>query len=332
MELIRERLNQVNVDKATTYDNLTLFPLLSERNGADYLTLGEALKSGLASIREVSEGGSVPELLFENRAELPVLIVDGEELVGAKQNRTANLTILAPARKTIVIPVSCVEAGRWRHASAEFQVSERAHFARGRAAKMESVTCSAQHGGSRRSDQRRVWNDISAMAACMDASSPTQDMAAIFDRHRTRIEDYVEAFSPAAEQAGAIFAIGSEISGLDLFDHPLTLRTMLPKLVRSYALDAIERRREGGDPPGSEKAGSFMRRAAEAGYESYPAVGLGTDIRFTGDGLIAGGLVHDDRLIHLAAFAMPETAGGSRRESGGGMASIRARRNAHRNR
>jgi hypothetical protein len=40
-------------------------------------------------------------------------LLDGEELIGAKQNRALNLTILAPAKQVIVIPVSCVEAGRW---------------------------------------------------------------------------------------------------------------------------------------------------------------------------------------------------------------------------
>jgi hypothetical protein len=45
----------------------------------------------------VSEGGSVPHLLFINDAMRPVLLLDGEELVGAKQNRVLNLTVLAAA-------------------------------------------------------------------------------------------------------------------------------------------------------------------------------------------------------------------------------------------
>ncbi len=56
----------------------------------------------------------MPELRFVNHCERPVLLLDGEELVGAKQNRILNLTVLVPAHQTIVIPVSCVEAGRWR--------------------------------------------------------------------------------------------------------------------------------------------------------------------------------------------------------------------------
>ena len=86
----------------------------------DYLVLDEALASGLVEITEVSEQGSVPELKFINRGPKPVLIVDGEELLGAKQNRIVNLTILVAANSELTIPVSCVEAGRWRSRSRAF--------------------------------------------------------------------------------------------------------------------------------------------------------------------------------------------------------------------
>lgn len=47
-------------------------------------------------ITEVSEQGVVPQLRFVNRGRVPVLLVDGEELLGAKQNRIVNLSILVP--------------------------------------------------------------------------------------------------------------------------------------------------------------------------------------------------------------------------------------------
>ncbi|MBT8446990.1 MAG: hypothetical protein KJO38_07570, partial [Gammaproteobacteria bacterium] len=95
-----------------------MFPLLSEQNSPlDYLLLGDAVENGWARVQEVSDSGNVPELRVENKADRPVLIMDGEQLIGAKQNRVANLTLLLPAGKTTVIPVSCVEQGRWRSVS-----------------------------------------------------------------------------------------------------------------------------------------------------------------------------------------------------------------------
>ena len=42
-----------------------------------------------------------------------ILILDGEELVGTKQKRAANITMLIPAHSAVVIPISCVERRRW---------------------------------------------------------------------------------------------------------------------------------------------------------------------------------------------------------------------------
>lgn len=325
-------LSDITVENTINYRNLTMFPLRAKgEEELDYLTLDEALSGGLVHISEVSQAGRVPELRFENAADLPVLIVDGEELVGAKQNRTANLTVLVPTRTTIVLPVSCVEAGRWSHGGGRLVASNRAHFARGRASRVASVSQSMSSEGSRRSDQGRVWSDIEEVACRMEAPSPTRAMAAVFERHRTRIEDYVTALTAIEGQTGALFAIGADVVGVDLFDRSSTLRALLPKLVRSYAVDALEVAGEATSPPDGKIAEAFLRSAASAKVNNYPAVGLGTDIRLSARGLAGGGLVVDDALVHLAVFAVSDDRNGGRVESRG-MASARDRRRSMRRR
>ena len=305
-----------------------MFPLRSEgRGGLEYLTLAEALEAGLARVSEVSEGGSVPELRVANSAGMPVLIVDGEEMVGAKQNRVANLTIMAPAKATITIPVSCVEAGRWRYSREDFTASKTVHFAMGRAVRTQSVSESLCCDQGRRSDQGRVWRDISAKAERMHAGSPTNAMDAIFEKHAARVEDYVAAFAVNGENSGAVFAIGEAVVGLDLFDEPSTFRLMLPKLVRSYAVDAIEDTGPNGRGCTRKAAKAFLSGLAVAEVRSYPAVGLGTDIRLTGPGVIGGALAVDEHLLHLAAFATPaDEVGGNPDGPQPSMASTRLRR------
>jgi len=86
------------------FKNLTMVPAVSDHDdGLVYITLGEALGTVSIEIREVSEGGSVPELRVVNRAGRMVLILDGEEL--AKQNRIVNTTILVAAGVEIVIQI-----------------------------------------------------------------------------------------------------------------------------------------------------------------------------------------------------------------------------------
>jgi len=311
------------------HGSLTMIPFRSEGGSrTEYLTLAEALEAGLARIEEVSAGGSVPELRFTNSAAVPVLIVDGEELVGAKQNRVANLTILAPAKTTIRIPVSCVEAGRWRYSREDFTASKRVHFAMGRAARTRSVSESLELDRGRYSDQGQVWREISAKARRMSVASPTEAMAAIFDDHARAVEEYVGAFAAGAEDSGAVFAIGDEVAGLDFFSEPATFRAMLPKLVRSYAVDALEQTGEGACDKAKKKAGAFLDRLCAADERSYPAVGLGTDLRLTGPGVVGGALVVEGDCVHMAAFATAQNdGGGGRREHDRSfMASARLRR------
>ena len=204
MDHVKTAVSRLKLGEPTTHGGLTVFPLTSEfRSKLRYLLLEDGLRKGLVTIREVSEGGSVPELKVENRADRPVLIVDGEELVGAKQNRVANLTMLIPAERTTIIPVSCVEAGRWSYRSAHFDVSDRVQNARGRAEKLESVRHSIRERGSRRSDQGRVWDSIAEESASLGAASPTSEMGAMFERHKDTLDDYVDMMNAAPDQLGA---------------------------------------------------------------------------------------------------------------------------------
>ena len=170
--------------QTATQKRLTVYPLVqSHVNGhSAYQTLDAALAAKTVKISEVSEGGRVPDLQLTNSGKLPVLIIDGEEMVGAKQNRVINLTVLVAAGTKVIIPVSCVEAGRWRYSSSDFCASPQAMYASGRSAKMAGVTDSMRIRKSYRSDQGAVWNDIAHKMSRMEARSPSSEMKAIFER------------------------------------------------------------------------------------------------------------------------------------------------------
>jgi hypothetical protein len=306
---IPDAVSDVRIGEPMVYRNLTIFPLFgSLTTAADYLTLDEALEQKCSVITEVSEGGSVPELKFVNSGDKRVFLLDGEELIGAKQNRILNLSILVAAGKTLIIPVSCVEAGRWSHRSRQFASAPRAHYAEGRARKMAQVSASMRSSGQRRSDQAEVWRDISEKSAKFRVSSETSAAGAIFEQEATRLEDYVLAFSVLEGQAGAVFAIDGRVAGLELFDSAETLRKLLPKLLRSYGLDALDRSMS--KPSGQEtqctstEAQAFLNRVTTAKAEEFPAIGEGQDIRLAGRNLTGAALAADGRIIHLSAFAI----------------------------
>ena len=103
MPRLKEVTPGVRIGEPIERHNLSIFPLFAEDvvHEPRYSTVGTALLNGSAKITEVSEGGSVPTLNLENLTDLPVLIIDGEELLGARQNRISNLTVLAPGNKTL---------------------------------------------------------------------------------------------------------------------------------------------------------------------------------------------------------------------------------------
>ena len=116
-----------------------------------WLTMVEAERS---RITEVDEAGAVSQLKVVNPTNQPLLLLDGEELVGAKQNRVLNTTVLVAAKSELTIPVSCVEQGRWGYRGRHFAPSDASLFASVRQKKAAWVTRSPRRPGAPRRSGR----------------------------------------------------------------------------------------------------------------------------------------------------------------------------------
>lgn len=320
---LQEFAEELVFGEETEFENLTMVPVMGSTNRAepDYLLLKEAMEAKLAKVTEVG-GGVVPELLFENLADQPVLILEGEELVGAKQNRMVNLTILAAPKSRMVIPVSCVEAGRWHLVSKEFAPSAHMAFSRLRQVCSRAVTESMRVRRSRRSDQGQVWDAIGERAEALNASSPTGEMRAIYEQRLSDVKNFVQAMPDREGQTGAAFLIEGRPAGLDVFDHPRTLQQNLARLIRSYALDALalQRRNMSAGIPGgtaakrSENGGSaretlrrWLAGLADGQVIIEPAIGMGHDVRLLSEKLTAAALWAQERFVHFCAFSTDGT-------------------------
>jgi len=301
---LRSTVASLKLGAAQTFGNLTLFPLTGESPASSYVLLEEALDRHLIRVTEVSEGGSVPELALENASAESVLLVDGDELVGAKQNRVLNLSILVSGGKKLVIPVSCVEQGRWHSRGAAFTAAKRTLFARARARKAESVTAAMSSEGKRHANQSQVWEDVAVKAASLRVKSQTAAMSDIYTDHAMSLDEYVRAFHPVRGQRGAVVAIGSKVAGLELFDSAVAFSHYLEKLVRSYALDALETMSPAASPASEAAVREFLERVAVTPCKRFSALGEGEDLRFSGRKIAGGALASGGHVVHLAAFAL----------------------------
>ncbi len=318
------RLAGISLGQSRSHGGLTLYPLRGERDGSlDYRTLDDALRAGTVVIREVSASGSVPELELENKGDRRVLLVDGEELIGAKQNRIVNTTVLVDIGITLKLPVTCVEAGRWRAESAAFHSSGTHYNARGRQKKVDEVTEAMASGAPPMANQQRVWADVDAKLSNMAVPSPTQSLNAVAQAHGSDLDTFRQKLgTPGEDEVGAVYALGQEIVGLDLFDQHTTQVALLPKLVTSYALDAIEENLSVAPPPPSTIADWLNSLSAMTGV-SNPGVGLGEDVRLSASGVSGAALVFQGTVIHLSAFRSAQ--GASQVQSGMARASLRHR-------
>jgi hypothetical protein len=299
-EQVAQTLDGLELAEAVNDGALTVFPLLgADKPGPRYLTLDEALASNLAEVTEISAEGRVPELFFENKGDDPILLVDGEQLIGAKQNRVLNLTILVRPKSRITIPVSCVEQGRWSSRGG-FQSADHAMFATARANKAEQVSAYMRKSGKRTSDQSAVWRDIEARLQTVGAASPTQAMNDAFEHRREHLEKAVAAAKPQATQRGAVYLVNGKLAGIEVFDKAETYAKLAPKLARSYALDA--------DASGEARKADplvvslTLARLKTLKIEAYPGTDLGTDLRLADEALSGAALVAGEAVLHLEAF------------------------------
>jgi hypothetical protein len=313
MQAIADTLQGLGVGPASGCANLCVYPLLAPAaRPRDYLTLAEALERGTAVVTEISEGGSVPELLLENRGDSKVLLLDGEDLVGAKQNRVLNVSILVGGRRKVKIPVSCVEHGRWRHTSARMRTGDSVLSPLSRSYTSSEVSTSLSRTGLRRSDQSRVWSDVDTTLRTLVCDSSTGALADVHEQRRARLDEYVRAVHRVPDQVGVVFVLNGEVLGMDLLDATDSLAHLLPRLVRSYALDALEHPGEDDRHATPLQVSAFLQQVADAPTQVFPSTDLGQDLRFSGEAIMGGALVEDDRVIHLVAFSRQAVERGRR--------------------
>jgi hypothetical protein len=268
----------VRVGAPVTHDKLTVYPLYLEAPAAPHYRLSEeALADGTAVVEEVTEGGSVPNLAVDNRGETLVLFVEGQELRGAKQNRVLNASVLIAAKTKTVLPVSCVEQGRWRYVSKNFSSSDAYASAKLRAVLKSSVTTSACSGGGHSSDQGAVWSEVSRQMSALGSTSPTMAMSDTVTSHKPVIDRHVAAVSYAEGAAGLVVAVGGKIVSVDLFDAPETCKKVWPRVISGMALDAMEE--QATATVTADDVTAAVANLATEPWQPAPAAGAGEEQR-----------------------------------------------------
>ena len=302
MVKFRELLGALTIGQPTHHHNLTFFPLRwPQARKPSYTLLSTAMEKGEAVIEEVTESGSVPNLAVTNKAKRPLLIPEGEILMGAKQNRVINVTVLVAAGVKFVLPVSCVEAGRWRYQSHHFESKFCAPPSL-RNKKLKSVLRNRAEGGVPISDQGEVWDEVRKCLADVKAQSATASLTDGFVHAEETLKEHCKRMVLPEGAAGVLVGRNDRIIGMDLFDAPSTLKTLWGRLSDAYFFDAL-RDPAAAPPTPADHAQRFVERLGDAARPRVPALALGEEMEITREGLVGAVLMYDGGICHLAAFS-----------------------------
>jgi hypothetical protein len=267
--------------------NLTVFPVVAAKSydTAEFLTLDDGLRTGEVIVTEAGQarglirrhtnglepgiahygGAEVNRLVLVNNSKRPLLLLAGEIVTGGKQDRVIGKDRIVPAESDPVdLSVFCVEPGRWVAANEkpDFTSAGRNTIAVFASPVVRSKAMSAK-------DQQQVWDSVrssqQAMAESVEvtgaapAVSATTSYARVMDNRE--VQKKVDAVAEPVERnyesvirqlrdknaVGVVVAVNGEIVWADLFASTQLMQKYWPKLVRSYATEAVVTRAKGGE-------------------------------------------------------------------------------------
>jgi hypothetical protein len=258
-----------------------VFPVWTEApsSGSTYLT-------GAGAPVDVAERDGAPrveQLMVHNRGDRPVLLLAGEVLEGGMQHRALAATILlAPGRPTVV-PVVCVEEGRWSGGGVHGRRSRRTPL---------SLLPHLQGAGG----QQEVWRRVRRFGA-VAGDSPTGSLLDRLDTAQRSSSGLTDGLRPLAGQRGVLVGIAGRPAWLEVFGSSRALAAHWPGLLQAATLDAL------GQPPVRTPAAlarSFAERVEKTSFAHAGRAGLGQ--RWRGGGRIRVDDVRwPDRTVHLSA-------------------------------
>ncbi len=233
---------------AVHFRNLTLVPVVAtgDVDDTDYLVLDEGMQSGDVQIKE-QDAASVNELTLTNRSARPLFILAGEVVVGGHQDRIIGKNTVVPAKTTTLVPVFCVEHGRWTGRHADFaSAGVLAH---------QTLRAKAAY-----EEQGDVWDEVASKNAKrgLDRGNDTGTYRAAAAEQVTSLADWDAAFDralaappprtaglfpvPAPRRIGYAVALGDEVVAVDVFGGPKLFAKLDRKLRRSYYAEALDSR------------------------------------------------------------------------------------------
>ena len=282
----------IEVLKPQVHENMAAVPLKSKISyKLDILTLKKGLELGLVEVKEC-EKSTVNTIQVTNNAVTPLILIDGEEILGANQNRIINSTLLIAPKTTQAISVSCTEHGRWAYKN-EFRQSEYiANFNTRRAKEF------AKRGNH--NSQKAVWDSIACLEAENSFKSPTSAMSESYDNLKIDHDEFLKAFEMVDGQCGVLIIQNGDIKGFEVFYNPQIYREYHEKILRSYLID--NRIENTTFTINTDEIKSVIDNANCMAFEKRDSEGIEDKFEFEDEYSLGNLYAYGDEVIHFSYF------------------------------
>jgi hypothetical protein len=285
-------IEDIEILNYQSHKNMAIIPIKTPPSYKfDILTLKKGFELGLAEVKEC-EHSTVNTLIVKNNSVTPLLLVDGEEIIGGDQNRIVNATILIAPNSEEKIPVNCTEHGRWAYKS-EFKQSEYMANYRTRSAKEKAVRANM-------SGQQAVWDSIEDLEMSRSFSSPTQAMSESYENLKVDLDEFISNFKALEGQTGAVIIIDGEIKGFELFLNSQIYHEYHEKILKSYLIDIdID---DSVFTVNTDVAKNLIEEALSVEYAAKKSNGLEEAFEFENSEGLGTAYLYKDELIHMSYF------------------------------
>jgi hypothetical protein len=259
--------------------------------------------SGTLEVTE-KEGGVVQELLATNKGPLPVAILEGDTLIGCKQNRVIAHSVLIAAGASALIPVGCMQRGRWSWQGRNFATGEMRVDPGFRREAVRETTAAKRTHGRPALDQHRLWDNVDSRMAAYCMASPSADYHEALFQRCYEAREQVARFKPQAEDVGVMVTYKGRLVAIEVTGKPQLWTGLADRTLPSYAFLASDPEElEQLDKQPKDSVKGWLDRLRRSRVARTQAVGLGEDLEIAGDGLVGAGLQWSEQPIHVAVFA-----------------------------
>ena len=203
------------------------------------ISLHEAFEKKLIVVKELEGNEQVNTINLENLSDSYIFILDGDILKGAKQNRVVNTSVLVAPKAKILLPVSCVEEGRWDNRSSRFRPSDEVAHRSIRYEKANFISESKKmNRADFAADQSSVWDEVENVSYSIEYCSPTKSHSDLFENFTNEFDDIIKEFTLKPQANGLVIFVGDQMVACDIFNNNKLYSDYFKKIIKTSAIDS----------------------------------------------------------------------------------------------